>query len=155
MFHTKPTAVTEPAPAEVEPAELIPLSHLALDLGEPSTGWASHLADRDIAVVIDDVGRASVARSDARLLFDERREAEARQREAAARNEQRLIEADQQRRAQLWGGISALDLPPDVRPAAAMLQAARDARPRRQSPLQHALSNEGAIVFHPIQGDES
>jgi hypothetical protein len=45
MFKTIPAA--EPSPVEVEPAaEVVPLSVLQLDLGEPSTWWASHLAKR-------------------------------------------------------------------------------------------------------------
>jgi hypothetical protein len=38
-----------------------------------------------------------------------------------------------------------------------MLQASKDAQPKRQSVLQHALSNTGEMVFHPIrdEGDAS
>jgi hypothetical protein len=32
-----------------------------------------------------------------------------------------------------------------------MLAAAKDARPRRQSVLDHALSNEGVIEYHPVE----
>jgi hypothetical protein len=50
--------------------ELIPLSVLELDLEPPSVGgWRPYLADRGVAVVEDDLGRASVARSDARRWF--------------------------------------------------------------------------------------
>jgi hypothetical protein len=86
--------------------------------------------------------------------FDERREAEARAREVVERTEQQAIEADRVRRASIWGGMPADHLPTGVSAASAMFAADRDARPRRQSPLQHALSNEGGIVFHPIRGDE-
>jgi hypothetical protein len=41
--------------------------------------------------------------------------------------------------------------PSDERLASAMLQAAADARPRRQSPLEHALANEGVIEYHPVE----
>ena len=67
---------------------------------------------------------------------------------------QQAIEADRVRRASIWGGIPADHLPPGVAPAAVMLQADRDAQPRRQSVLQHALANTGEMVFHPIRGDE-
>jgi hypothetical protein len=36
------------------------LSELQLDLDESSTGWASHLADRGIEIVLDDLGRTSI-----------------------------------------------------------------------------------------------
>jgi hypothetical protein len=55
------------------PAELVPLSVLELDLPAPGDGWAAHLAHRGVEIVLDDIGRAAVARSDARMLFAERR----------------------------------------------------------------------------------
>jgi hypothetical protein len=93
MFRTIPAA--EPT-HDVAPAEdPIPLSVLALDLAEPSVGgWVGYLKGRGIEVLTDDVGRASVSRSDARQLLDEKREAEARQREAPAAAERQAIERD-------------------------------------------------------------
>jgi hypothetical protein len=47
--------------------------------------------------------------------------------------------------------------PPGVAPASAMLQSAQDARPKRITPLQHALSNTGEMVYHslsPVSEDE-
>jgi hypothetical protein len=77
MFRTVPVA--EPAPDVKVPADLISLSVLALDLPEPSgVGWAAYLADRGIAIVLDEIGRAAITKADARSLFDERRENEAR-----------------------------------------------------------------------------
>jgi hypothetical protein len=41
--------VTEPAPIVTPPADLIPISHLALDLPEPPLGgWVAYLSGRDI-----------------------------------------------------------------------------------------------------------
>jgi len=60
------------------PEMLIPLSVLLLDL-EPSTaGWAADLAVKGIAIHLDDLGRASIARSEARRLIAEKRESLAR-----------------------------------------------------------------------------
>jgi hypothetical protein len=72
MFNKAPAA--EPAPDVIVPADVIPVSHIELDLVTPVEGWASYLAGRDIAVVIDDVGRLSISREDAKRLFDEHRE---------------------------------------------------------------------------------
>jgi hypothetical protein len=152
MFHSKPVA--DP-PTDVDvvdpPAELVPLSHLQLDLPAPGGGWATFLADRGISITIDDIGRASVSRSDARQLVTEQREAEVQRREKAAEFERQAVESDQRRRAQIYAGIPAAAIPDGVHPARAMLEASRDARrTRRVSPLQEALSGEG-MTFHPIQ----
>lgn len=156
MFNKASATVIEPAPevrVELEPT--VPLSVLALDLGEPGVGgWHAYLEYRDIAIVVDGIGRDSISSADARRLLTEKREAEARAREAAAERERRLVEADQRRRAQLWQGLPADYLPVGVLPAAAMLQANKDARPRRTSPLEHALSNSGELVYQPIQNEE-
>ena len=74
-----------------------------------------------------------------------------RRREAIARNEQRAIEADRLHRSQIWQGVPADSLPVGVAPAAAMLQAARDAEPRRQTPLEAALSNNSEMTYHSIR----
>jgi hypothetical protein len=60
------------------------------------------------------------------------------------------------RRASIWRGIAADMIPVGVSPAQAMVQAERDARPRRRSVLEDSLSNSGT-VFYPIQheADES
>ena len=62
MFH-KSDALERPA--GVMNDELIPLSHLALDLDVPPEGWTVYLEGRGIAVVADDLGRLAIARSDA------------------------------------------------------------------------------------------
>jgi hypothetical protein len=148
MFRNVP--VTEPPAADVAPADLVPLSHLQLDLAEPAIGWAAELAARGVEIVLDDLGRASIARADARRLIAERREAEARAAQKREAVEQAAVERDQKFRAQLWGGVRADHMPPGASPAAVMLQADKDARPRRQSVLQEALSNSGGLTYHPL-----
>jgi hypothetical protein len=143
-------------PAHVTNDELVVLSHLQLDLPAPADGWTVFLAGRGIEVLTDDIGRLSVSRSDAKRLFDERRELEARRAEFIARADAAAIEFDRARRRELFSGIPADRIPVGARPAEAMLAAARDAQPRRQSVLQHALSNEDALEFHPYaEMDES
>jgi hypothetical protein len=66
MFRTAPDAdlsqiVTVPADT------LIPLSHLALDLPAPTTGWPVELDRRGIEVVTDDIGRKAISRADAKF----------------------------------------------------------------------------------------
>jgi hypothetical protein len=141
---SRPLTVIVPA----EPP--VPLSHLELDLPAPVEGWAVFLAGRGVEVTLDDIGRMSVSRGDARQLLIEQREAEARKREVLERNEQQAIEADRVRRASIWGGVPATAFPDGVSAASVMLTAAQDARPRRQSPLQHALANSGELVFHSL-----
>jgi hypothetical protein len=147
MFKTAPAAESAPDDVVKAPADLISLVELGLSLDKPAEGWSNFLAARGVEIVEDDLGRDAIARSDARQLFDERREAEAYAREVAARQEQRFIEFDEQRRARLWGGIPSDYLPPGVAPAAVMLQAVRDTQPKRMSPLQEALAGE-SLTFH-------
>jgi hypothetical protein len=158
MFSKPAASVVEPTHDDVvvavDPADLIPLSHLELDLPAPTTGWLIELDRRGVEIALDDLGRRSISRDAARQLLAEQHENEARRREAAERQERAAVEADRVRRASIWGGIPADHLPVGVSAASAMFAADRAARPRRESPLQHALSNEGGIVFHPIHGDE-
>ena len=159
MFRNNNGAAAEPSPdVTVSCDHPVPLSHLVLDLDqEPVAGWPSYLADRGVELVLDDIGRPAVSRDAARALLAEKREDEQRRREVVARQEQRLIEADEERRAQIWRGVPADRVPADVHPATAMLQSAKDAaRPRRESVLQHALSNSEGITYHayPQPGPE-
>jgi hypothetical protein len=77
-------------------------------------------------------------------------EAEQRQhREAQQRREPELDEQAANNHPR--GGVPADLIPDGVSPAAAMLQAAKDAEPRRQSVLEEALTNrDGAMVYHPV-----
>jgi hypothetical protein len=120
---------------------------LELDLAAPVEGWGAFLASRGIEVVLDDIGRLSISRGAARQLFAEKREAEAHAREVAARREREAIEADQQRRAQIWGGAPAVE---GVSAAALMLQADKDAQPKRRSVLQEALAGSETLTYHPL-----
>ena len=104
------------------------------------------------AVVVDDLGRQCVTHDSARALFAERAEAERRQREAQQRREAGLAEQAANNRPR--GGVPADRIPDGVLPAAAMLQAARDAEPRRRSGLEEALDNETDLTYHPL-GDRS
>jgi hypothetical protein len=148
VFRTAP--VVEPAPDVKIPADLIPISHLELDLPTPVEGWTVFLSGRGVEITLDDIGRMSISRVAARQLFDEQREAEVRRREKAAEFERQAVEQDQLRRAQIWGGIPADMIPVGVSPAQAMALAEKDARPRRRSVLEDSLSNSGT-VFHPIR----
>jgi hypothetical protein len=106
---------------EHDPADLVPLSHLALDLDAPFGGWDAALKTMGVDVLTDDIGRKAIARDDARRLIAEHREAEARQREAAERHDAVL---EEQRRAQLHGGWSADQIPEGVNPVTWLLQTA-------------------------------
>jgi len=77
--------------------------------------------------VIDDIGRSAIARADARQLFDEHRENEARKAQMREAAERQAIERDQQWRAQLSGGVPWYEIPPGVLPVVAMTQADRGA----------------------------
>jgi hypothetical protein len=135
----------------------VPLSVLALDLGGvPAEGWATYLGRRAIAFVPDSLGRDAVTAKDARILLDEHRENQLRAVKHRQLQEQQAVEADQRRRAQIWRGVPADALPPGVSAGDAMLAAAASAaQPRRESVLQHALSNSGELTYHSMQtGDE-
>jgi hypothetical protein len=148
MFQ-KPVAAEPAAAPSAAQLPLVALSVLALDLDVPPGGWAAFLTGRGIEILTDDLGREAIARVDARRLFDEKRENEVRKARMFEAAELRAIEQDQQFRAQLFHGIPAGLIPAELTPAAAMLTAAQAARPRRVSPLEEALSNQGT-VFHPI-----
>ena len=154
MFRTLPDV--EQAAARVAMPEPVPLSVLSLDHPEPAGGWNVYLHERNIPVGEDDLGRPAIARVDARQLFAEQRKAEARRRELLARADEAAIEYDRQRRAQIWKGVAATELPVGVSAGDAMIAAARQAQPKRQSPLQHALSNSGGMAYHayPANPDE-
>jgi hypothetical protein len=143
------------APAEVvpqespqpDPADLIPLSILELDLARPSVGgWSHYLAECGIQVTSDDLGRPAIARVDARRLFEQKRAAEQRAREMAEANEQQAILRDQQWRSQLHPGIPWHQIPDGVSPVLAMTAAAKAERPRRRSMLEDSLDGGGTTM---------
>ena len=155
MFRTAPD--TEPAPVEVPPADLIPLSVLGLDVAEPITGWEPFLTVRNIPTVFDDVGRKAVSRADARTLIAEHREqqeaAEAHQRAVRERQEAAAVEADQRFRAQLIPGTPWSEFD-GANPAEVWAAREKAAKPKRRTPLEDALSGEG-MVYRPLQDEES
>jgi hypothetical protein len=157
MFKTS-TPVVEPAHDDrmVLAEDPIPLSVIALDLPEPPIGWDAFLASRGIEIVDDDIGRRSVSRADARQLFDEHRKNEAHAHEVAARQEQQAIERDRAFRAALPKGLHWTDIPVGMTAAMMWAQFEKDARPRRRSVLEDALSNSGTTL-HLIgpDGDSS
>jgi hypothetical protein len=149
-------AVTETA----DLAELVTLAELAAEgfgYGSPFVNSPKDAVDAlerqlDGVVVLDDLGRRCTDRDTARGLFAERAEAERRQREAQQRHEEELAEQAANNRPR--GGVPADRVPDGVSPAAAMLQAALDAEPRRRSVLEEALDNEPDLTYHPVR-DES
>ena len=138
--------------------DLIPLSHLALDLGEPAGGWDAFLVVRNIAVVTDDIGRAGISRHDARGLLTEGREDEIRRREMAAQQEARAVEADRVRRASLPTGIPAGMVPDGLTPAQGMMLAGEKRRPRSvreqllERELNHSAPPPGYQSIGPDEG---
>jgi hypothetical protein len=147
-------AVAETAP--IDPTELVPLAQLCVEgfgyshplVVTPRDAVDALAAQLDGEVVLDDLGRRCVSREVARRLFAERAEAERRQREAHERREAELAEQAANNRPR--GGIPADRIPDGVSPAAAMLQAARGAEPRRRTPLEEAFDNDGALTFHSL-----
>jgi hypothetical protein len=132
----------------------VPLTELERDLPAPAAGWAAELDRRGVAVVLDDLGRAAVDRATARALFAEHRE----QQEAAARRreeiEQRVIAADEARRAALPKGIPVSAVPTGVSAAELMMLSDPFPAKRRQSVLEHSLEHpSGATVYTPVGGE--
>jgi hypothetical protein len=151
MFrNTSPAPVAEPAPDVTPPADLISLVELSLSLPEPSEGWALFLGRRGISFRSDDLGRDSISRGDAKRLLDEQRADELRVRALRAQRERQAVEQDRVRRAQIWRGIPAIDLPVGVSASTAMLAADHDTQPRRTSVLQEALAGK-SLTFHSYQ----
>jgi hypothetical protein len=145
-------AAPDPLPlkvVEVPAADLIPLSHLSLDLDVPPIGWLTYLGNIGVEVLTDDIGRSAIHRHDARRLFDEHRENEVRKAELRAAAEKRAVEADLQLRAQMPAGVK---VPDGMTYAEAAMQAELDAlsyQRRRRSPLEDALDGAG-MTFHSL-----
>jgi hypothetical protein len=135
--------------------EPVPLSELARDLPEPAVGWAVELERRGIEIVEDDLGRAAITRAVARAIFAEHRENEvlmARHREEI---EQRVIAADEARRAAMPRGVPAGMIPAGLTGGQMMMAADPMSGARRESPVEHALRNSGSAVYHPLPREES
>ena len=144
MFKT--TSLSRPA-TWTRPTTLFRSACSRCTLDAPSVGgWDVYLAGRGITVVVDDIGRKSITRSDARRLFDERREAEARQQEDVKRRDG---EIGAQRVAGLRRGVPWYEVPDGVLPVVAMTAADRDAQPKRLSPLQEQLAGE-TMTYHRL-----
>ena len=156
MFRTAPDAHGHQHPDVKVPADLVPLSHLGLDLPAPAEGWATFLGRRAIAIVPDALGRDAIGHDAARRLLDEKREAELRARALRVLAEQEAVERDQQRRASLGQGVK---VPDGLSYAEAVMQAELDSqtyRPRASVVADVLDNNGGGYVFHPIRGgDES
>lgn len=71
------TTVEGSEEAVCDGCSLIPVSHLGLDLDEPTSGWPTFFAERGVEPVEDDLGRASVPRQVLGDLLAEHREREA------------------------------------------------------------------------------
>jgi hypothetical protein len=155
MFKTTPA--TEPAPVEVALDELIPLSVLELDLPAPAAGWLMELDRRGIEVVTDDLGRAAISRDNARQLFTEQREAEARQRELAEQRDREAMERERAFRTALPKGVPWYELPAGMSPAEALMRTGLEAeRPRSvyTTLLDAELSGRNeTLVYHSLQED--
>jgi hypothetical protein len=153
--HTESNRAATAVAAQADPSELIPLSVLALDHPEPPEGWSSFLGRRGITFRPDHIGRDAISSHDAQVLLHEQRANELRAAKLRQLAEAEAVEQDQIRRAAIWTGISAADLPPGVAPAAVMLQLDKDSQPRRTTPLEEALSNSAALTYRALQDEAS
>jgi hypothetical protein len=126
---------------------LVPLSVLQLDLDTPAEGWPNFLAARDIEVTLDDIGRMAISRDAARQLLTEKRGREAERARRRKLVEAQAVADDQLRRSRIWGGAPAVE---GVSAAALMLQADKDAQPKRRSVLQEALAGSETLTYHPL-----
>jgi hypothetical protein len=101
----------EPADDVVATADLIPLSHFALDYPQPVEGWAVFLGRKAIAFVPDSLGRDCIRYGDAKRLLDEHRANEIRKARLPQLAEQEAVEANQQFRASLPRGVPVSAIP--------------------------------------------
>ena len=157
--HADPPTAPDMPEASAGPVRdhLMPLSVLELELAAPDAGWAAHLADRGISITIDDIGRASVTRSDARQLFTEKREREAHAREHAAEVERQAIEQDQRFRASLGVGLPAAAIPHGMTYGEVVASAELDSQAYRPKTtlIADVLDNSAdTLIFHPMHDEE-
>ena len=109
IFNSKPD-IERPGPDRRVYDDLIPLSHLGLELDTPPNGWVLHLERRGIAVLTDDIGRRAISKVDAKQLLDEKHADDVRKAKLRAVQEREAVEADRAWRAQLGQGVSAAAL---------------------------------------------
>ena len=157
MFTVRRSEDVEDAPVEV--AELVSLAELCGEgfgydggpyVRTPRDAVDALAARLNGEVMLDDIGRRCVSRKVARRLFADRAAAEVRWREAQERQDAGY--AAREAANPVWPGIPADQIPDGVAPALAMLTAAKDAGPRRQSVLEHALANEGGVIeYIPVE----
>jgi hypothetical protein len=135
-------------------ADLVPISHLKLDLPDQSD-WHAYLAARNIEIVEDAIGRASIAHAAARMLIAEERQREQLRREKAAEAEQQAVEADRAFRAALPKGLAWYELPDGVSfvEAAAAAEAAKHPR-RTPSRGEWLFGETDTMVFHSLEGQD-
>jgi hypothetical protein len=132
---------------KVPAGEPIPLSVLALDLDIPVGGWDHYLAECNVEIITDDLGRRSVRRADAARLLREQAAARQRAREIAEATEQAAIERDRQFRAALPKGTPWHDIPADVLPVVHMTAAAQAEQPKRRTLLEDAFAGGETTMY--------
>ena len=136
-------------------ADLVPLSHLALDLSEPADGWTVWLSERGVAISFDDLGRRAISRGDAKKLLDQQRQIEIRQQDHAARVEAEAIQKDREFRAALSPGIPWWRLD-GVSYAQAAAEAEAAGHPQRTpSPGEWLFGEAETMVYTELPRDEA
>ena len=104
-------------------------------------------------MVSDDLGRDAISRVDAKALLTERAANEERKARHRKLVEAQAVADDQLRRASIWTGAPAVE---GVSASALMLQADKDAQPKRRSVLQEALAGSETLTYHPLpKSDEA
>ena len=78
----------------------------------------------------------------------------AEQARVAAEIEERVVAAAAARLAAIPRGVSLDSVPVGVSPGLALMASdPMDQGSRRESVLEHALANDGAVVYHPVGGE--
>jgi hypothetical protein len=160
MFRSNTPAAAEPATnlLQGDPgpdhADLVPVSHLSLDLPDQSD-WHAYLAGRNIEIVEDAIGRASIASGAARMLIAEECQRGQLRREKAAEAERLAVEADERFRAGLPKGLPWYELPDGVSFVEAAAAAEAAGHPRRTPTRGEWLFGEtDTMVFHSLEGED-
>jgi hypothetical protein len=140
---------------ETQPAEtMIALSTFLLDYQPPTDGGIDVLlAQRHIPVVVDRIGRRAIPEEAARTLLAEQYESEQRGRRVQAENEAKMAASYRPPGADV-PALSSAD--GSLLSAVEVMKAAGPPPKRRQTVLDHALSNEGGggITYHPIRDEQ-